>query len=181
MHRWIGCTAVAWQRKSPKVTVDPPQSKMTPGSLTMLDREKGSQVYRRIPWGGHDRGQMAVSHPGLKGTWKGRGAGCMEPGRAVCSSSTTDRTTAVEGRGENQPLGVYKLFFHKYLIIATGGKVPAMKSPKPFRLFGQKWGSPSRKNCIRAPGHLRKGGRWSLHTLSEAQKPPRFYEWWHHW
>lgn len=59
----------------------------------------------------------------------------MEPTRAVCSSSTVKRITTVEGRGDNQPLGVYKLFFHsKYLIIATGGKVPAVKSPKPFDL-----------------------------------------------
>lgn len=40
MCRWIGFAAAVWQRKSPKVTMDPPQSKITPGSLTVLGREK---------------------------------------------------------------------------------------------------------------------------------------------
>lgn len=42
--RWIGFTAAVWQRKSPKVTMDPPQSKMPPGSLTEVGREKGMDL-----------------------------------------------------------------------------------------------------------------------------------------
>lgn len=33
----------------------------------------------------------------------------MEPTRAVCSSSTTERITTVGGTGDNQPLGVLKV------------------------------------------------------------------------
>lgn len=70
----------------------------------------GSQVYKRTPRGGHDRGQMnGCKPPGnlkpcLKGTWKGREADHMEPSKAVCISSTIERITTVEGGGGIQAI-----------------------------------------------------------------------------
>lgn len=117
--RWTGFSASIWQTKSPKVTMDPPQNRnrltdssgQGGGNRLIL----GSQVYKRTPWGGHDRGLVngweppGNPKPRLKGTWKGKGADCMEPAKAVCSSSTIERTT-VEDRGDNQPLGYTSCF-----------------------------------------------------------------------
>lgn len=47
MCRWTRFTTAARQRKSPKVTVDLPQSKMRPGSLTEVGREEGRDYF----WG----------------------------------------------------------------------------------------------------------------------------------
>lgn len=65
MHRWF--TAEAWQRKSPKVTVDLPQSKMRPGSLTEVGRDYFWSLTSIIELLGEvmtKAGQMAVNHLG---------------------------------------------------------------------------------------------------------------------
>lgn len=142
---WIYCSSMS--KKKPKGHYGPTREQ-NDSRLTDSGGQGGgngfilsSQVYKRTLWGAHDRGQMnGCKPPGnpkpyLKGTWKGRGADCMEPMKAVCSNSATESIPTVEGRGDNQTLGVYNLFFHsKHLIIATGGKVAAVKSPKSFHL-----------------------------------------------